>query len=100
MPTLPVVVAKKEFPVEVKVVNAPDPWVVTPIVVKLPAAGVVVPMAPGVTQVAPTKLDALIVPVEAYVKDEPVLTVMAAGWVLVPVVILAKLTVVPEGKPE
>ena len=39
-------------PVEDKAVKAPVPWVVAPIVVKLPAAGVVVPMAKGAAQLA------------------------------------------------
>lgn len=56
-------VPKVELPEEVRVVKAPDPWVVTPIEVKFPAAGVVVPMAPGAIQVAPTREEALIVPV-------------------------------------
>ena len=46
-----------------RVVNAPEPWLVIPIVVKFPAAGVVVPIAPGITQVLPIREDALIVPV-------------------------------------
>ena len=45
------------------VVNAPVPCVVTPMLVKLPAAGVVVPIAPGAAQVAPIRELALIVPV-------------------------------------
>jgi len=42
-----------ELPVEVIVVNAPDPWLVTPIVVKLPAAAGVFPVVPGAAHVAP-----------------------------------------------
>ena len=49
-------------PVEDSAVKAPVPWVVAPIVVKFPAAGVVVPIAPGAAQVAPIREDALMVP--------------------------------------
>ena len=46
-------VPKVALPEEERVVNAPDPCVVTPIVVKFPAAGVPVPIAAGAAQVDP-----------------------------------------------
>jgi hypothetical protein len=51
-----------ELPLEVSEVNAPLPWLVTPIVVKLPAAGVVVPIARGAAHVAPSNWFALMTP--------------------------------------
>src|ERR1035437_7304424 len=58
-------------------------------VVKFPAAGVVVPIAPGAAQVPPRREEALIVPVPLKSNDAPVPTTMAAV-VLVPEVIPEK----------
>jgi hypothetical protein len=62
-------------------------------VVKFPAAGVVVPIAPGAAQVAPIKEEALMVPDPVEFNDAPVPTNIAAV-VLVPEVIPEKGTLV------
>jgi hypothetical protein len=62
MVTLAVLFPKVVTPVEDNAVKAPDPWVVTPIVVKFPAAGVVDPMAPGMAQVPPSSWLTLMTP--------------------------------------
>ena len=61
-------------------------------VVKFPAAGVVVPIAPGAAHVLPIKLEALIVPVLEYVREAPAPTTIAA------VVLVAE--VIPENGTE